>query len=161
MSDRLRFLVATLATALGAVSGCADSPRPPAMPIEKTTFAPMLDVQLATSTKRPSGLYVRDLAVGTGDEAKPSMVVEVHYDGRLADGDQFDENGPGDTPLEFRLGMGEVIPGWDEGVAGMRVGGKRQLVIPPALAYGEDGIGPIPPNAVLVFTVELVRVRPR
>jgi peptidylprolyl isomerase len=147
--------VAALATA------CADSPAPPAMPIEKTTFAPSLDVQLGASIKRPSGLYVRDVIVGTGDEAKPTNVVEVHYDGRLADGTQFDENAAGETPLNFRLGLGEVIPGWDEGVTGMKVGGKRQLIIPPALAYGEEGIGPIPPNAILVFTVELVRVRPR
>ena len=155
---RLISRFALLATLAAAACG-KDAPVPAAVPIEKTTFAPALDVQLAQSTKRPSGLYVRDLVVGQGAEAVPNKGVEVHYVGQLADGTTFDENGPGDKPLDFTLGVGQVIPGWDEGVTGMRVGGKRQLVIPSALAYGAEGIGPIPGNSVLVFMVELVGVR--
>lgn len=147
-------LVATLAVA------CAkDTPAPPPVPIERTTFAAAVGVQLDQMTKKPSGLYVRDLVVGSGAVAAPNREVDVHYVGQLADGTIFDANEAGEKPLDFRLGVGQVIPGWDEGVAGMRVGGKRQLVIPPELAYGAEGIGPIPGNAVLVFSVELVAVR--
>lgn len=153
-SVTLLTLLALLAAACGK-----DTPAPPAVPIEKTTFAASTGVQLAQMTKKPSGLYVRDLVVGAGEVATPNRRVEVHYVGELADGREFDKNEAGDTPLDFVLGTGQVIVGWDEGVAGMRVGGKRQLVIPPELAYGAEGIGPIPPNAVLVFTVELVAVR--
>lgn len=149
-----------LFAAAALLAACRKDPSPlPAMPIDKTTFAPILDVQLAKSVTTPSGLVYRDLAVGSGAEAVAGKTVLVHYDGRLADGTQFDENAPGDDPLEFALGQQQVIAGWDEGVSGMKVGGKRQLVIPPALGYGDTGIGPIPGNAILVFTVELVAVR--
>lgn len=145
--------------AIVAIACAKDTPAPPAVPIEQTKFAASTGVQLDQMTKKPSGLYVRDLVVGSGDVAMPNKTVEVHYVGELVDGREFDKNEAGDTPLDFALGRGQVIPGWDEGVAGMRVGGKRQLVIPPELAYGPEGIGPIPGNAVLVFTVELVAVR--
>ena len=106
-----------------------------------------------------------DTAVGTGAEAKPGSHVTVNYTGWLYlpdapghHGEQFDSS-IGRKPFTFRLGSGMVIPGWDQGVAGMKVGGKRTLVIPAALGYGADGAGPIPPNADLIFDVELLDVQ--
>ena len=99
-----------------------------------------------------------ELVAGKGPEAVRGKTVEVHYTGWLADGKQFDSSVGGD-PFSFRLGAGEVIEGWDRGVAGMRVGGKRKLTIPPELGYGTRGAPPvIPANATLVFEVELLSV---
>jgi FKBP-type peptidyl-prolyl cis-trans isomerase len=125
-------------------------------PIDNLTFAPITGVDVKALTKSPSGLYWRDLTVGSGDSVKVGQVVSVHYTGWLPNGQQFDASTANDPPLAFPLGRGRVIPGWDEGVAGMRIGGKRQLVIPAELGYGAAGSGPIPPNSVLVFTVEVV-----
>ncbi len=103
-------------------------------------------------------LQIEDLVVGTGREAKKGDVVEVHYTGWLTDGTQFDSS-VGGSPFSFRLGAGEVIEGWDRGVAGMKVGGKRKLTLPPELGYGARGAPPaIPPGATLVFEVELLAV---
>lgn len=124
------------------------------------TYAPALDVSLDQMTRAPSGLYTRELAVGDGATAQSGNQVTVHYTGWLADGEKFDSSRDAGQPFTFTLGAGEVIQGWDEGVAGMQVGGRRQLVIPPALGYGERGAGGvIPPNATLVFDVELLEVR--
>lgn len=108
----------------------------------------------------PEDLVVTDLTVGDGDEAKPGQVVSVHYVGvSHADGAEFDSSYNRGEPLEFPLGAGRVITGWDRGVAGMRVGGRRRLVIPPHLAYGDRGAGGvIPPGATLVFVVDLMGV---
>ena len=104
-------------------------------------------------------LELEDLVVGTGREAKPGSVVEVHYTGWLTDGKKFDSS-VGRGPFSFDLGAGQVIKGWDQGVAGMKVGGKRKLTIPPELGYGSRGFsGVIPPQATLVFEVELLAVR--
>jgi len=107
----------------------------------------------------PSGLQYWDLTVGTGETAGPGKRVKVHYTGWLAGGEKFDSSVDRGQPFEFPLGIGRVIKGWDEGVAGMKVGGKRQLRIPPELAYGNRGIGTIPPNSTLVFDVELLGVQ--
>ena len=105
------------------------------------------------------GLISEDLQVGTGAEARTGARVRVHYTGRLVDGKQFDSSVDRGEPFGFRLGAGEVIKGWDQGVAGMKVGGKRKLTIPPELAYGDRGFpGAIPPRATLIFDVELVAV---
>jgi len=104
-------------------------------------------------------MEMEDLAVGSGREAKKGDVVEVHYTGWLTDGKQFDSS-KGGEPFSFDLGAGQVIKGWDQGVAGMKVGGKRKLTIPPELAYGDRGFpGAIPPRSTLVFEVELLDVR--
>jgi peptidylprolyl isomerase/FKBP-type peptidyl-prolyl cis-trans isomerase FkpA len=101
---------------------------------------------------------IEDLVAGKGPEAVRGKTVEVHYTGWLTDGTQFDSS-VGGSPFSFRLGAGEVIEGWDRGVAGMKVGGKRKLTLPPDLAYGSRGAPPqIPPNATLVFDVELLAV---
>jgi FKBP-type peptidyl-prolyl cis-trans isomerase FkpA len=107
-----------------------------------------------------SGLKYEDLKAGTGDEAKAGDTVEVHYTGWLKDGKKFDSSLDRGQPFSFKLGAGKVIKGWDEGVAGMKVGGKRKLTIPPELGYGTRGAGNvIPPNAELTFEVELLKVK--
>ena len=110
-------------------------------------------------TKTPTGLKYKDLQVGDGAEAKAGDNVSVHYTGRLTNGQKFDSSLDRMKPFSFRLGKGEVIRGWDEGVAGMKVGGKRKLVIPSKLGYGKQGAGKdIPPDATLYFDVELLGV---
>lgn len=109
-------------------------------------------------TTTASGLQYQDLAVGEGAEAQPGSPVTVHYTGWLEDGTEFDSSLDSGQPFQFVLGQGGVIPGWDEGVAGMKEGGKRRLVIPSDLAYGPQGYGPIPPDATLTFEVELLEV---
>jgi len=107
-----------------------------------------------------SGLKYEDLKVGTGEEAKSGTTVEVHYTGWLKDGKKFDSSLDRKQPFSFKLGAGTVIKGWDEGVAGMKVGGKRTLTIPPELGYGARGApGAIPPNSTLIFDVELLQVQ--
>ncbi|HEV2145832.1 MAG TPA: FKBP-type peptidyl-prolyl cis-trans isomerase [Longimicrobiaceae bacterium] len=111
-------------------------------------------------TTTPTGLRWRDEQVGTGAEATRGKAVAVHYTGTLTDGTKFDSSRDRGEPFEFPLGAGMVIRGWDEGVQGMKVGGRRTLLIPPELGYGARGAGNvIPPNATLVFDVELLEVR--
>ena len=108
-----------------------------------------------------SGLQYWDIKVGAGAAAVQGKPVRVHYTGWLTNGKKFDSSVDSNRPFVFTLGAGEVIKGWDEGVAGMKVGGKRQLKIPPALGYGARGAGGvIPPNATLIFDVELLGVNP-
>jgi len=106
-----------------------------------------------------SGLKYKDLVVGTGDLVKSGDELSMHYTGKLEDGTVFDSSVERGTPFTFTLNMGEVISGWDEGVQGMNVGGKRELVIPSNLAYGENGIpGVIPGGATLIFEVEVLEI---
>ena len=111
-------------------------------------------------TTTPTGLRYRDLEPGAGDAvAEPGQQVAVHYTGWLLDGTKFDSSHDRNQAFLFQLGRGQVIDGWDQGVAGMKVGGKRKLVIPPELGYGPQQVGPIPGNSTLVFEVELIQIR--
>jgi peptidylprolyl isomerase len=111
-------------------------------------------------TVTPSGLQYIDIEVGSGEQPQAGQTVVTHYTGWLADGTKFDSSVDRGQPFSFTLGAGRVIEGWDEGVATMRVGGKRRLIIPPELAYGESGASPnIPPNAELIFDVELIEIQ--
>jgi FKBP-type peptidyl-prolyl cis-trans isomerase FkpA len=110
-------------------------------------------------TTTPSGLTIDDIVVGNGAAATAGQKVKVHYTGWLTNGTKFDSSKDRNDPFVFPLGAGSVIKGWDEGVQGMKIGGKRKLTIPPALGYGARGAGGvIPPNATLVFEVELLGV---
>ncbi len=107
-----------------------------------------------------SGLKYEDIEVGDGKEAKAGDTVSVHYTGTLKDGKKFDSSKDRNQSFDFKLGEGRVIKGWDEGVAGMKIGGKRKLIIPPNLGYGGRGAGDIiPPNAELHFEVELLGIK--
>lgn len=142
-----------------ARASAAAAVRPPAIPDPATvTYAPALGVTLSTFTRRPSGVYVRDDVAGRGAPATTGHGVRVRYTGAFPDGITFDSSHASGRPLAFVLGRGEVIKGWDEGMAGMRVGGTRTLVVPPALGYGANSPPGIPPNSVLVFRVKLVGV---
>jgi peptidylprolyl isomerase len=159
-----RLFVPILALALAApVAACSDDDddttgtgAPLTGVIETETFAPSLAVNLPASTRTATGLYYRQLAPSTATGVPVTAVtgqrVSVRYTGWLANGRQFDSG-----TIPFTLGARQVIAGWDQGIAGMRVGERRQLIIPPALGYGAAGAPPdIPPNAVLVFNVELL-----
>lgn len=123
-------------------------------------FSEELGVDTAALTTTSSGLRFQDLKVGQGEEATPGRVAVVHYTGWLTNGQKFDSSRDRGEPFSFPLGGGQVIPGWDEGVAGMKVGGSRKLVIPADLGYGAQGAPPvIPPGATLVFDVELLDLR--
>jgi FKBP-type peptidyl-prolyl cis-trans isomerase FkpA len=152
--------VARLWLALAAVTGllaCGDKAEDNRI---QGGFSAALGVDTAAMTKTPSGLRYQDMAPGQGKTAAAGRLVRVHYTGWLPNGEKFDSSRDGDEPFQFNLGAGQVIAGWDEGVAGMKVGGKRKLVIPADLAYGTAGAPPdIPPGATLVFEVELLDVR--
>jgi FKBP-type peptidyl-prolyl cis-trans isomerase FkpA len=151
-------LVAAAACGDAAQRDAARTDAAPRSPAEQT-YAPDLGVNLQQMNQTPSGLYVQNIAEGTGQTARAGNIVEVHYTGWLPNGREFDSSRDGE-PFEFVLGQGMVIPGWDEGVEGMREGGRRRLVIPSELAYGAQGAGGvIPPHATLVFDVELLRVQ--
>lgn len=146
------------------LAGCASAPPPaPPTPAGSVAPAPAAAAPAAPVLKElttASGLKYVDLVVGDGALAEDGMTVAVHYTGWLTDGTKFDSSRDrGDRPFTFQLGAGQVIRGWDEGVRGMRVGGKRKLTIPPDLGYGERGAGGvIPANATLDFEVEFMGV---
>ena len=129
--------------------------------VQSTKMTPAQNNTTTSQTSNTGGLVVTDEVVGTGAEAKAGMTVTVQYTGTLENGKKFDSSYDHGTPFTFALGAGQVIKGWDQGVAGMKVGGKRKLVIPPALGYGAQDVGGglIPPNSTLTFEVELVSVK--
>lgn len=145
--------IAAAAPALGH----AQSRRAVEVSLDTVQFAAALEVDLAASKRAARGLYSRDLIVGTGRWANRGDEITVRYAGALADGRAF--TAPSEPPATFKLGAGTVIDGWDRGLSGMRVGGRRQLVIVPDLGYGGKQTGVIPPNSVLVFEIELLSVR--
>ena len=104
-------------------------------------------------------LIIEDTKVGTGSAVKSGDIVSIHYAGTLEDGTKFDSSYDRGQPFETQIGVGQVIEGWDKGVVGMKVGGKRKLIIPYQMAYGENGYGPIPAKATLIFEVELVNIK--
>ena len=151
-----RFIVIALALLVAALVLVAQTKKAaPAGPTKVT----------GPGTTTADGLQYWDIKVGTGAEAVKGDKVYVHYAGWLTNGKLFDTSlhGPKSTPFDFKIGAGDVIQGWDEGVAGMKVGGKRQLKIPPKLAYGQQGTGQglIPPDSTLIFDVTLVSIKPK
>jgi peptidylprolyl isomerase len=129
------------------LTGCTQSQ--PDQPISQTPEVNM-----------PQSLGIEDILVGNGQEATSGSRVTVHYTGTLQDGTKFDSSVDRNQPFTFNLGAGEVIKGWDQGVAGMKAGGQRKLIIPSDLAYGNRSIGIIPPNSTLIFNIELLQVDP-
>lgn len=158
MSGRFLFVLVIS----GFASACRNKiPEPESRPPEPVTSATstVAAAPSAASTK-PSSLVKEDTVVGKGPEAKKGDHVSVHYTGTLLDGTKFDSSRDRDEPFEFTLGSGMVIKGWDEGVVGMKKGGKRRLTIPSELGYGKSGSPPkIPPDATLVFDIELLEIK--
>lgn len=153
------------ASFLMALAGCGggeSSPRDqlPAQYRVADRYVRSLGVTLDSMEMRYNGLYVRDLVVGEGSRVDSGDVATVHYTGWLPNGEEFDSSRER-SPYDVALGYGRVIDGWDQGLVGMREGGRRQLVIPPGLAYGTSGRGSIPANATLIFDVEVLSVENR
>ncbi|WP_041769887.1 FKBP-type peptidyl-prolyl cis-trans isomerase [Leptospira biflexa] len=119
------------------------------------SFLMFLSLPLSPAEK---DFQIIDLVVGKGDEAFSGSYVTVHYVGKLKNGTKFDSSRDRNRPFEFNLGAGEVVKGWDKGIKGMRVGGKRKLIIPPELGYGSKKVGNIPPDSTLIFEVELLKI---
>ena len=136
-------------------AGCGDASGPSDPDLTKVDFAAGLNVDISTMTRVGDGVYIKDLKVGTDSLVSANKVINVRYQGWLPDGTRFDHNLPPRALYPVVLGQRRVIAGWEQGIPGMRVGGKRLLVIPPSLGYGSRSSGPIPPNSVLVFEVEV------
>jgi peptidylprolyl isomerase len=134
---------------------------PPASALAKPVQSAAPPAASANAQPPEKPMSSTDLKVGAGVTAKTGDKVSVHYVGTLENGTEFDSSRKRNQPFVFTLGQGQVIKGWDQGVVGMKVGGKRKLVIPPSLAYGERGRPSIPPNSTLVFEVELLAVNPK
>ena len=135
-----------------------DLPELPVVP-ELIDYHPDLQIAIAEMQMMDSGLLYQDDSVGVGDSVTVGSNVVVHYTGWFPDGTVFDTSRESGVPFPFQVGRGEVIEAWEEGLLGMRVGGRRKLVVPPALGYGESDYGPIPGNSVLVFEIELLELR--
>jgi FKBP-type peptidyl-prolyl cis-trans isomerase FkpA len=151
-----RGVTAMLSLAVLACGG-STAPAPPSDPATET-YAPALGVDISQMTKVSDQLFFLDVVAGTGASATRGSFISTNYTGWLVNGSKFDSNA-GKPPIQFTLGQGAVIPGWDIGISGMKVGGTRRLVIGSSLAYGSSGSGSIPPSATLVFDVQLVGVR--
>lgn len=149
--------ISSLIAAL-TLAACTSSDSPSSPPVAPTSAAPTSTGNTTRTTS--TGLIIETLATGNGPVAKSGDKVSVHYTGWLTNGTKFDSSRDRNEPFNFRLGAAQVIPGWDEGVAGMQPGGKRRLTVPAHLAYGPRGAGGvIPPNAVLIFEVELLAIQ--
>lgn len=144
-------VLSTLATGAWVIA------QPTTQPVSVRTNEQTFPQEQTKQWQSPGGVEIRLVSEPVG--AKDGDIVSVHYTGRLTDGTEFDSSLKRGQPITFPLGMGRVIRGWEEGLQGMQVGEKRVLTIPPELAYGQQGQGPIPPNSTLVFEVELVGLR--
>ena len=143
-----------------AGEGEAEAPKPEERAVAEPSSGGGAPATMEGEVKTGTGLRYVDLAVGTGRSPAQGQTVTVHYTGWLTNGTKFDSSVDRGSPFQFKIGVGEVISGWDEGVASMKVGGKRKLIIPSNLAYGARGAGgAIPPNSTLVFEVELLDVQ--
>lgn len=150
----INFRITMFFVLVGCLGCGSTSPTNPTLPDPTDLPTVVSENQYTTTT---SGLKYFDLTTGTGAAATAGKVVTVHYEGWLLTGQKFDSSRDRGQPFVFGLGAGQVIRGWDEGVQGIRIGGKRQLVLPPSLAYGSAGAPPvIPPNATLIFEVEVL-----
>lgn len=175
---KIRFALAATACVALVAAGCAHTNSSPPSSHTTTTTTTTTHSTPAPAPAQPagaippvsagaqapvttaSGLTYQDFVVGTGPSPSTGKTVTVHYTGWLTNGTKFDSSRDRGTPFQFPLGRGGVIAGWDEGVAGMRVGGQRRLTIPPKIGYGASGAGGvIPPNATLIFEVELLAIR--
>ena len=125
-----------------------------ALQVVNETAVPTIDTQVTEPN-----MQIEDITIGSGEVVKAGDTVFVHYEGTLTNGQLFDSSKRRGEPFSFTVGAGQVIAGWEQGLIGMQIGGERKLVIPPELAYGERGIGPIPPNATLMFTIELIDIQ--
>jgi FKBP-type peptidyl-prolyl cis-trans isomerase len=150
MRQRIFLFLGVLAV-FGMALGCGGDKKNTATPSSPTTVT-------GDGTSTPSGLIYWDIIIGTGATAVSGSHIKVQYTGWLLNGEKFDSSLDHGEPFSLVLGIGRVIKGWDEGIIGMKVGGKRQLRIPPKLAYGEEGSGIIPPNSILIFDIELLDV---
>jgi FKBP-type peptidyl-prolyl cis-trans isomerase len=152
----MRIFRALALVSLAAVFGCTGTDSTGSLAtVEETTFAPSLGVDIPNSRRTTNGEYIRDISVGTGPEVVAGQLLTVRYTLWLSNGTAIESNVSAASGYPFHLGQHDVITGWDEGIPGMRVGGKRQLVIPPSLAYGANSQGSIPGNSVLVFNVQI------
>lgn len=139
-----------LLAAIAGSGACGDDPFAPEV-IEEVEFAPSLGVDLSQMTKTASGLYFQDLVVGDGEALAVGDSVRMDHSGWLTNGQLFSTG-----VFESKVGVAHLVPGFDEGVLGMNVGGTRRLILPPELGYGNQGSGPIPPGAVMIFEVEIL-----
>ena len=157
---RVRTALSALTVALtAAIIACgSDSPTqvPPAQDIETVTFASSLNINLSTFTKTSYGLYYKDVIVGTGATVAKGDSLFVHYFGYFPTGVLFDSNPLTAEPYRFKVGAGGVIPAWDSAAVGMKIGGRRDIIVPPSLGYGSSGYGSIPANSILVFQMTAV-----
>ncbi len=152
ISPRCSALTLAVAGVL-VLAACSDGFSPQV--IEDTDFATALQIDLSAMTKTASGLYIETVSEGTGEPVTAGNTVTVTYAGLLVSGIVFD---PGNLPLTFTLGSGQVVQGFDEGVDGMKLGGIRIIIIPPSLAYGERAVGAIPAGSILIFRIELTDI---
>ncbi len=149
-----------LVTSSALIFSCTKKESAPTTATATGETAPAAATTAATPEKDVTDLTIEELSVGTGTAAATGNTVTVHYTGWLTDGKEFDSSVPRDQPFTFTLGQGQVITGWDQGVVGMKVGGRRKLKIPYQMAYGEGGRPPvIPPKATLIFEVKLLEVK--
>jgi FKBP-type peptidyl-prolyl cis-trans isomerase len=155
----MKKMILLASIALIAVSACTKKPEATDASTSTATAPAASTTQVAQTATTEPKVEVTDVVVGNGTEATAGKDVVVHYTGTLKDGTKFDSSVDRNEPFPFKLGVGQVIKGWDQGVQGMKVGGKRKLVIPAGLAYGDKAIGKIPANSTLLFEVELLNVK--